>query len=263
MVSTQPQSTAYFPAEAFRLIDGPTLAVRRAPGPLRPIVLISDLGRDSRDWAEVAPRLAGAGHEVAAVDLRGHGASEITPSGYDTDTCADDLATLIELLGYAGGRSPVLAGHGWGANVAMSMAARRDGIAGLACFDGGWLRPAWQYPSAVEYLAAAESPAQDDVVMTADKVRSIRTSIFNGEPRAWYPLVRVPVLLAPAVPADGEPDPGGVASVTRTGVGEASAGLARHRISWYSGSGHDLPRTRAARVSDDLLQLATAAEPAA
>lgn len=275
-VSTESSTHAAgeFPSETVPLIDGPVLAVRRARGPLRPIVLIPDAGRDSRDWAGVAPRLTAAGHEVAAVDLRGHGESEPATSGYDTDTCADDLATLIEVLGYTGGRSPILAGHGWGANVAMSMAARRDGVAGLACFDGGWLRPAWQYANADEYLAAAR--VQDDATLAGagsanwlhggaavDAVRSIRTSIFNGEPRAWYPLVRVPVLLAPAVPADGEPDPRGIASATRTGVAEASAGLARHRVSWYSGAGHDLPRTRAARVSDDLLMLATASEPAA
>ncbi len=239
-------------------------------------MLIADLGRDSRDWTDVAPRLAAAGHEVAAVDLRGQGNSESTPGGYDTDTCADDLATLVDLLGYAGGRSPILAGHGWGANVAMSMAARRDGITGLACFDGGWLRPAWQYASVTEYLSAAEPqdvpeqgpvpdqpPAQRRAPDEMAKVRAIRTSIFHGEPRAWYPLIRVPVLLAPAVPADGEPDPLGTASVTRTGVAEASAGLPRHRISWYTGAGHDLPATRAARVSDDLLHLASVSEPAA
>ncbi len=187
--------------------------------------------------------------------------------GYDTDTCADDLTTLLDLLGYTGGRSPILAGHGWGANVAMSMAARRDGIAGLACFDGGWLRPAWQYGSATEYLAAAEAAAEAAAAATAeaaaDKVRSSLTSIYHGEPRAWYPLVRVPVLLAPAVPGDGQSDAGRSGSATRTGVAEAVAGLPRHRVSWYTGAGHDLPGSRIARVCDDLLHLAAAAEPAA
>jgi pimeloyl-ACP methyl ester carboxylesterase len=252
---TSPEQPVDATAGAIQLIDGPTLAIRRIRGPLRPIVLIPDAGRDSRDWDDVASRLAAAGHEVTSVDPRGQGQSQAPAGGYDTDTAADDVATLVELLGYTGGRSPVLAGHGWGGNVAMSLAARRDGIAGLGCIDGGWLRPAWQYPTLASYVDATGA--------SSDISRAIHTSLYQGEPRAWYPLVRVPVLLAPALLADGEADLAGTASATRAELAEAAAGLLDHRISWYAGAGHDLPRTRAARIADDLLQLSFAAEPTA
>jgi lipase len=231
---------------------GPPAAVHRIEGPLRPIVLLpatgwDDAGWDDTGWDDVAPRLAAAGHEVAQLP------APADPG--DTDRTADDVAALLDLLGYTGGRSPVLAGHGWGASVAMSLAARRNGIAGLACIDGGWLRPARQFASLTDYLTA--TAATDGVS------RAQHTALFQDEPRAWYPLVRVPVLLAPALPAPGEPGAQQAAAATRAGVAEAAAGLVDHRISWYDGAGPSLPRTAAARLADDLLHLTAATEPAA
>jgi len=65
------------------------------------------------------------------------------------------------------------------------------------------------------------------------------------------------------VPADGEADPSGAGSVARTGVSEATARLPWQQTSWYTGATHDLIRTRAARVTGDLLQLSADAEQAA
>lgn len=254
--------------DVVRLTGGPGLAVRGAQGPLRPFLLVHDLGSDAAAWDGVAQRLAAAGHEVSAVDLRGHGGSEAPGSGYDTDTCADDLATLLELLGHTGGRSPVVAGHGWGANVVMSLAARRDGVAAVCCVDGGWLRPAWRYASfddywqslAVDDDAGAADRSGAGNVLPEDRRRSIVQSIFRGEPRAWYPLVRVPVALCPVVPPDGRPDPAGRGTAARTGVAEAAAGLPKARVSWYYGDNGPVGADPA-KLVDDLLALAADAEP--
>jgi hypothetical protein len=71
----------------------------------------------------------------------------------------------------------------------------------------------------------------------------------------------VPVTLCPVVPGDGEPDPDGEGAATRTGIAEASARLPRARVSWYYGVA-DVLRTGAARLSDELLALASEVEPA-
>jgi pimeloyl-ACP methyl ester carboxylesterase len=243
--------------ELVQLTGGPSLAVRRATAPLRPFLLVHDVGADSGSWEQVASLLAQAGHEVAAVDLRGHGHSDVTESGYDTDTCADDLATLMDELSFSGSRSPIVVGHGWGANVVVSLAARRDGVAGVCCLNGGWTRPAWRYSSFEEFWAAAAPSGLAG--SNAERWRSILHSLFMGEPRGWFPLVNVPVALCPLVPLDGVPDPSGGGTATRTGVAEAVARLPMARVSWYYGD--DMLDQGARRITDDLLMLATDAEP--
>ncbi len=257
--------------EVIELTGGPGLAVHTTDGPLRPILLVHDVGADAGSWTAVADRLAEAGHAVAAVDLRGHGGSERPETGYDTDTCADDLSTLLDGLGFTGSRSPIVAGHGWGGNVVLSLAARRDGVAGVCCVAGGWIRPAWRYSSFEQCWAAfgdellpdgaIHDSLEDGAVEPYLEVRrSIVRSLWFGEPRAWYPLVKVPVVLCPVVPPDGRPDPSGDGAATRTGVAEASARLPTSRVSWYYG-GPDVLTGDPSGLADDLLALAAAAEP--
>jgi pimeloyl-ACP methyl ester carboxylesterase len=248
--------------DVVQLIDGPRLTVRAVHGPLRPFLLVHDVGADSDCWDEVAQRLHAAGHQVAAVDLRGHGRSETPAGGYDTDTCADDLSTLLDLLGFTGGRSPVVAGHGWGGNIALSLAARRDGVAGVCCLGGGWIRPSWRYPdfeACWNALVAADSPAAALAGPALERRRSVARSLYLGEPRAWYPLITVPVVLCPVVPPDGRPDLSGDGAATRTGVAEAASRLPRARVSWYYG-GSDVLSLESGLIADDLLAVAAAVD---
>jgi pimeloyl-ACP methyl ester carboxylesterase len=241
------------------LTDGPELAVHRGEAPLRPFLLVHDLSADSGVWDGVAQRLLAAGHEIAAIDLRGHGHSEAPASGYDTDTCADDLSTAMDLLGFTGSRSPIVVGHGWGANVVISLAARRDGVAGVCCLAGGWIRPAWRYPSLEEFSTVCGTGGLSGAAL--ERRRSIVRSLFLGEPRGWFPLVNVPVTLCPVVSPDGVADASGAGTATRTGVAEAVARLPRSRVSWYYGSGDDVLTADLAQITDDLLALAADAEP--
>lgn len=245
-----------------QLVDGPQLALTRVRGPLRPVLLVHDESSESSIWDAVAGRLVAAGHEIAAVDLRGHGRSQRTGTGYDTDTCADDLATLLDQLGFTGARAPVVAGHGWGATVALSLAARRDGLAGVCCVAGGWTRPAWRYPSFEAFWSSLRPDAgPDDPDPVLARQRSVARSVFLGEPRAWYPLIRVPVLLCPVVAPDGVADPDGNGTATRAGIAEALAGLGRARVSWYYGDGGRVLTDEPGRIADDLLTLAADVEP--
>ena len=121
--------------------DGVTLNVRHRPGgDGRPFLLLHGLGSNARMWDEVADRLAAAGHPVYAVDMRGHGESELPPRGYDNATAVTDLVAVCRGLRLTGA---LLAGHSWGGNLAVRFAAvRPDLTAGLALVDGGWISPA-------------------------------------------------------------------------------------------------------------------------
>ena len=71
-------------------------------------------------WRHQLVALADAGFHAVAPDLRGYGASDKTPRGYDAATLAADVAGLIRALGE---RDAVLVGHDWGGLLAWSVAA--------------------------------------------------------------------------------------------------------------------------------------------
>ena len=109
--------------------------------PLPPLLLVHGLTQTAWAWAPVARRLR-ALTRVLAVDLRGHGLSETPRTGYDLDSFAYDLLTVLVAHGIgpdAGGPSAVLAGHGFGAGLAAWTARlQATAVAGLALVDGGW-----------------------------------------------------------------------------------------------------------------------------
>ena len=65
----------------------------------RPVVLIHGWPLNSDSWEYQAVRLAEAGHRVVSYDRRGFGRSGQPFQGYDYDTMADDLDTVIRELG--------------------------------------------------------------------------------------------------------------------------------------------------------------------
>ena len=71
-------------------------------------------------WRAQLPALAAAGFRAVAVDLRGYGASDKPPRGYDLPTLSSDMAALIRALGE---RDAVVVGHDWGALGAWTMGA--------------------------------------------------------------------------------------------------------------------------------------------
>ena len=89
--------------------------------PDRPLVLlVHGFGEFWWAWRHQIPALDGAGFGVAALDLRGYGASDKPPWGYEPRTTADDISGVIRSLGH---RSAVLVGHDWGGIAAWSTAA--------------------------------------------------------------------------------------------------------------------------------------------
>ena len=70
-------------------------------------------------WRHQLTDLPGHGFRAVAPDLRGYGASDKPPRGYDVYTLAADVAGLIRALGE---RSATVVGHDWGGLLAWAVA---------------------------------------------------------------------------------------------------------------------------------------------
>jgi pimeloyl-ACP methyl ester carboxylesterase len=76
-------------------------------------------------WHHQLITLADAGYHVVAPDLRGYGASDKPPRGYDAPTLASDIAGLVRALGEG---DAVVIGHDWGGHLAWSVAALHPAV---------------------------------------------------------------------------------------------------------------------------------------
>ncbi len=270
-------------------LDGFRMALREAPGAARPFLLVHGLASNARLWDGVARRLAAAGHEVVAVDQRGHGRSSEPETGYDTATAAADLAALVALRGWTGDRAPVVVGQSWGGNVVLTLAADHGGAAAVAFVDGGWIHLADSFPTFEQCWAALAPPDFDGWTragleerasswnadwpdesrraalanfadlpdgtvrphLSREHHRSIVRSLWQDDPRPLYARVTVPALLMPAVDAVPE---------TTTPVTEALHAMPLAEVSWYVGAHHDLHAQLPDRCATDLLALARRAD---
>ena len=77
----------------------------------QPVVLIHGYPLSGRGWDKQVPALLDAGYRVITYDRRGFGHSSQPTTGYDYDTFAADLNTLLEHLDVD---DAVLAGHSMG-----------------------------------------------------------------------------------------------------------------------------------------------------
>jgi pimeloyl-ACP methyl ester carboxylesterase len=87
-------------------------------GPL--VVLVHGFPQFWWAWRHQLVGLAAAGYRAVAVDVRGCGASDKTPRGYDLWTLAGDVAGLVPALGE---ERAFVVGHGWGGLVGWTVAA--------------------------------------------------------------------------------------------------------------------------------------------
>ena len=246
------------------------------------VVLVHGLASTSRLWDGVAERLASAGITTAAVDLRGHGDSDAPEHGYDTQTAAHDLAEVLVRLS---DEPVVLAGQSWGGNVALQVAARgKASVRALVLVDGGWIDLRRSFATWERALGALTPPAIDGLPneefrqivasslvdfppgsvdaatsvvrvradgtierrLTVDRHLTILRSMWDDDPTRWYPAVRCPVVLLPAVPGGGAlPDT----------VRGAAAGLADARVRPQVGAHHDVHLQRPDEVAAEIRSL--------
>ena len=114
-------------------VDGVRIAYESA-GAGQPVVLVHTAGMDSTQWRYVLPELAVAGYRGIAVDLPGHGKSEVPPTGPVTSAreYADFIARFAEALSE---RSIVICGCSVGGDIALATAAAHPDLvrATVAC----------------------------------------------------------------------------------------------------------------------------------
>lgn len=113
--------------------DGTTIAYRltKGNGPGR-CVLIHSLAMSGAFWDRVVPLLQ-QDADVLVYDCRGHGASDKPAGPYSAAQFADDLADLLDHVGW---RSAVVAGASMGGCISLTFAARHpDRVDGLGLFD--------------------------------------------------------------------------------------------------------------------------------
>jgi lipase len=249
-----------------------------------PILLLHGLSSNASFWGRLAARLPD--RRLIALDQRAHGLSAAPDTGYEPAALAADAAALIEELGI---HRVVVAGHSWGATIALQLAADRpELVAGLAVIDGPvrpWSETGLTWEQAEKFMqpplplysdleqAIAEkrgvlkSAWDDDLVdfvraglvedgsglrlpLTAPiRLQILRSMYFQPYGILW-PQVRCPVLLALAA--------GGEESIF-TDFKKRSAALIAEQVPgtvvhWYE-SGHDIPIERPAEVAADLERL--------
>ena len=86
-----------------------------------PVVLIHGYPLSGRAWDKQVPALLDGGHRAIAYDRRGFGESSQPASGYDFDTFAEDLHTLLERLDL---HDVTLVGHSMGTGEVTRYLAR-------------------------------------------------------------------------------------------------------------------------------------------
>src|SRR5579884_604821 len=199
-----------------------------------PLVLLHGLGATADTWRLVANSLCHH-HLTIAFDLRGHGLSDQPDHGYDLVTMAEDAVQGMAALGLG---KVTLVGHGWGARIALVLAARHPAlISYLILVDCPHVEPRhWPgmtrerfirqvapkeiYASRASFLAAMQremkafwSADVESIVLTyvreladgsieehlrPENQRRIREALWDDRALSYYSKVHCPVLLVPA-----------------------------------------------------------------
>lgn len=131
-----------------RTRDGVRLGYTVRPGDARKrVALIHSLALDRSVWDGVADRLAEAGASVLTYDARGHGGSDKPAGPYTIDLFANDLADVLDSLGW---NAAVVGGASMGGCAALAFATLYPSrLAGLGLVDttawyGAQAAQAWE-----------------------------------------------------------------------------------------------------------------------
>jgi non-heme chloroperoxidase len=122
-----------------------------------PVVLIHGYPLNGHSWEKQVPGLLDAGHRVIAYDRRGFGASSQPTAGYDYDTFAADLNTLIERLDLRGAT-----------------------LVGFSMGTGEVTRYLSTYGSGRVIKAALFGPIPPFLLQTPDNPEGVPQSVFDG-----------------------------------------------------------------------------------
>ncbi|HEX8570988.1 MAG TPA: alpha/beta hydrolase [Caulobacteraceae bacterium] len=174
--------------------DGLNLYARDYPGadgPAKlPVICIHGLTRNSRDFEEVAPRIAAQGRRVLAVDVRGRGRSDYdqNPANYQPPVYGGDM---IALMAQAGIARAVFVGTSMGGLITMAIAAMNPPAVAAAVLNdvGPELSPVG-LGRILTYVGGRKGPVEswDDA---ADFAQSINGLAFpDAGPEHWRAFAR-------------------------------------------------------------------------
>lgn len=147
-----------------------------------PVILVHGLSSNCRLWDGAARELSAMGHDVIAVDLRGHGRSDKPDDGYDVAHVADDVMDVAASLGSGNPpwQRPLVIGQSWGGNIVVDIAARHgDRVRGVVAVDGGTIELRRAFPDFDECWRTMAPPALAG--MRAERLRAFVT----GAHRDW------------------------------------------------------------------------------
>ena len=126
-----------------------------------PVLLVHGLASNCRLWDGAARHLAELGHDVIALDLRGHGLSDKPDHGYSVPEVARDVVDIIEILSRDNPpwRRPLVIGQSWGGNIVIEIAARHaEAVRGVVAVDGGTIELSRAFPDWEECRRALAPP---------------------------------------------------------------------------------------------------------
>ncbi len=252
------------------------------------LILLHGLASQAHIWDLLAPRLSDT-FRVVAIDQRGHGLSGKPDNGYDFATIISDLDTLLKALKID---RALLAGHSWGANVALQYAVDHpERVNGVVLIDGGFLQVSdhmdWPTteqllappnllgmpvdrlrPGVAAFLGAASSPEAVNAIMHNFEVRADGTvapylardnhmrvlrALWEHRPSELYDRVQCPVLMIPAV----QPEPHDERTRQslagkREQIALAEQRLKRSQTIWMTDTIHDAPLQRQAELAETI-----------
>lgn len=113
--------------------DGTAIAYRVLGDPAaRPLVLIHGWAQSSASWGQDVLNDLARRFRVVAIDLRGHGHSDVPAGGYDSaPQWADDVEAVLDSAGITEGSGAILLGWSYGGVVVADyLAARGEGRVG-------------------------------------------------------------------------------------------------------------------------------------
>ena len=154
-----------------------------------PVICLHGLTRNSKDFADVAPWLAGTGRRVLVPDVRGRGLSDRDPdpSHYAPKFYARDLLDLMRSLGLA---RAVFLGTSMGGIITLTMMAMRPGAIAAAILND--VGPEVAPEGIARIMSYVGQKAEfRDWTEAADYVRRTNGAAFpNYEAADWDRLAR-------------------------------------------------------------------------
>jgi non-heme chloroperoxidase len=250
-----------------------------------PVVFVHAWSLQSAMWEYQWQAFLAAGYRCVSMDRRGHGRSDEPGVGYDIDTLADDLATLLERLDL---REVTLVAHSMGTiEISRYLARHGSGRVARAAYIGAMTpcllqtednpegldpsameatiatlnsdRPKWFDDGAPAYFATDTTGKWISEALVADAIRTILATplevqlaclriVWETDVRADLRDIEIPTLVV-----HGDADVSAPIELTGRPTAEL---LPNARLLVYEGAPHGLYVTEKDRLTRDLLAFA-------